>query len=186
MTTTKDENTLKDEIGGTDLTDKQREQREAMKDLVREMQKKVIPDIVAAVKRREELAHLSRLGVLPIIKRLQDERDTENTMYKAWRKRATEAEEREGILEGKFSRLTAERDALEAQVAEMLRLFDEVAEGTEIELRDGNCLYLCDDHLWRSNASHAFDVAGYKSYQYQGFTSPLEAFKAVKEKDVRS
>jgi len=119
--TTNNEKTLKDEIGGTDLTD---EQREAMKDFVREMQKKVIPDIVAAVQRWEELAHLSRLGVMPIIKRLQDERNTENTMYKAWRKRATEAEEREGILEGKLSRLTAERDAFKAELERLADAMD--------------------------------------------------------------
>ena len=65
---------------------------------------------------------------------------------------------------------------------EMQTLLDEIAEGTEIYLKDGRSLVLCDDGLWRFRPSWTIHLDGPKTYDHQGFASPLEALKAGKEK----
>jgi rubrerythrin len=61
----------------------------------RAMKEEAIPAMIEEVRRREELAHQSRLGLRGIesrIEQLEVSLGTEQTMHNAWRKRAEEAE----------------------------------------------------------------------------------------------
>jgi hypothetical protein len=77
---------------------------------IRAVLKEGAEDAVKAVRRREELGHLARAGLLPLIREIQAEArkdaDTWWTMYQAWQKRATEAETREAELQRQLAALT--------------------------------------------------------------------------------
>lgn len=72
-----------------------------------------IPQMVADVKRREQLANLARLGLLPLHKRvakLESALGTEQTMHAAWRKRAEESESELSALKEENAQLRKQSD----------------------------------------------------------------------------
>lgn len=61
------------------------EEKAGLEDFAALMKNEVIPQIVADVQKRRELAHYSRIGILDILR-------TQQELHAAWRKRAEEAE----------------------------------------------------------------------------------------------